>query len=139
MAESKRGFALTALAVVFALLAFIDFVKPLGSQKMPGSDMAIGAVVFGYRLQGNLAFVGWLIGIFLLAYSYAIFRMKSYALTLAYVYAVYVLLNVVIFNLIYPQPSAPGQRAFGIAYSVFAIAGTWTSVVLLRRRESQPG
>lgn len=54
--------------------------------------------------RGHLVYVGWLVGAFLLVYALAILLMSSYALTLAYVYGVYVALNVVIFTFTYPSP-----------------------------------
>ena len=133
MAESKRGGILTAFAVLFVLLAIEDFLKPFGLE-----GPTTGIVFFGHRLQGHLAYVGWLVGVFMLVYAFAIWTMRSYAMALAYAYGVYAVLNIAIFTVTYPMPKAAGEQIFGIVYSIFAIAGACIAVILLRRRRTQP-
>lgn len=137
MADSKRGIGLTAFAILFLLLAIEDFLKPFGRKEVPGTGITVGIMFFGHLLQGRLMYVGWLVGAFLLVYAFAILRMTSYALTLAYLYGVYVVLNVVIFTFTYPSPKTQAELVFGIAYRVLAIVGAWTAVILLRRRTAQ--
>lgn len=55
---------------------------------------------FGMRSQGNLMFVGWLVAAFLFTLAIGIWRMRQYASWMANCYAVYVLLNIVIFTAI---------------------------------------
>jgi len=140
MPASKRPVALTAFAILFALMAIEDFLKPFGRTQRPDSGMSFGIMFFGHLLQGPCAaYVGWLIGAFLLVYAVAILRMSSYALMLAYVYGVYVVLNVAIFTFTSPPPTTRGEMIFGIVYRVLAIVGAWTAVILLRRRNAHAG
>jgi len=135
MADSKRGIALTTLAVLFLLLAIEDFLKPFGRKEVPGTGIRTGIMFFGHLLQGRKAYVGLLVGAFLLVYAFAILRMTSYALTLAHIYGVYVVLNVVIFTFTSPSAKTQAEMIFGIVYRVLAIVGAWTAVILLQRRK----
>ncbi len=138
MANAKRGAALTVFAVLFVLHAINDFVKPFGHSRQFGQIKVVnGIVFFGDRLQGNAAYVGWLVGAFLLIYALAIWRMRGYVLALAYVYGVYVVLNVALFTIRYPTPDNPSGQIFAIVYAVGAILGAWIPVILLRRRSAQ--
>jgi hypothetical protein len=132
MAVPKRGGLLTFFAVIFGLLAIEDFLKPF---HLEGPDT--GIVFFGPRLQGNSAYVGWFVAIFLLAYALGIWRMRSYALAMGYAYAVYVLLNIVIFTVSHPAPKTQSEIVFGIVYSALAIGGAWAAAILLTRWRSQ--
>jgi hypothetical protein len=132
MEETKRGGMLTFFAVAFALLAIEDLLKPFG---LEGPDT--GFVFFGTRLQGSSAVVGVMFSVFLLMYALGIWRMRRYALPMAYAYAAYVVLNLVLFTVKGPPPKTQGEMVFGIVFSIVAIAGSWTAAVLLTRRRGQ--
>lgn len=128
---AKRGAVLTMLAVLFAILAISDLLKPF---HLEGPDT--GLVFFGTRLSGvPNAIIGGLLGIFLLTYAAGIWRMKRYVLPVAFGYAIYVALNLVLFTLKNPQP--PGQLLFGIIYTVLAIGFSWGTAILIWRRRAE--
>jgi hypothetical protein len=133
MANSKRGTALTILAILFTLAAISDILKPLHLE-----GPTTGLVFLGRRLSGTPnAVLGPLLGVFLLIYAAGIWNMRRYALSLAYVYAIYVTLNLVLFVTRNPAPASQGEMIFGIVYSILALLLTWGSVILLRRRQPE--
>ncbi len=130
--ESKRGRALSTMAVLFALLAISNLLKPF---RFEGSDT--GFVFFGQRLGGTAnAIIGPLFGIYLLAYALGIWRLKRHALPMAYAYAVYVIINLVLFNVRNPVPPGVGYLIFGVVYSVIAIGVSSGTAYLLGRRRA---
>jgi len=69
-------------------------------------------------------------------YAAGIWRMKRYAVTLAWLYAAYVILNVTLFTIRNPAPPTPGAMILAIVYLVTAMILTLgTAIVLTRRRE----
>jgi hypothetical protein len=131
MVPSKRNGTLTVFAVLFGLLAISNFLKPFRLT----SDT--GLVFFGYRLSGTANTVlGPLFGVFLAVYAFGIWSMRRYALPMAYAYAAYVPLNLLLFNLWGPKPAEAGvgYAIFGLVYAVIAIGVSWGAVVALRRR-----
>jgi hypothetical protein len=132
MANSRRGIALTVLAILFAILAISDILKPLHLE-----GPTTGLVFFGRRLSGTPnAILGPILGIFLLAYAAGIWRMRGYALALGYAYAIYVTINLVLFSARNPPPASQGEMIFGIVYIVGALALSWGTAVLLGRRKA---
>jgi hypothetical protein len=133
MASSRdRGPALTTFAFLFALLAVSNFLKPL---QLGGAQT--GFVFFGRRLAGTPnAIAGPLFGAFLLAYATGIWGMRRYALPLAYLYAAYVVVNLVCFNVRNVRPPGAGYLVFGIVYSVVAIGVSSGAAWLLARRKT---
>jgi hypothetical protein len=132
MANSRRSTALTILAVLFAILAVSDILKPL---RLEGEGT--GLVFFGKQLSGAPnAIIGSLLGIFLLAYAAGIWRMRRYAIAIGYAYAIYVTINVTLFSLRNTMPLSPGLRILGIVYVVFALALSWGTPILLRRQKT---
>ena len=131
MMPAKRDGTLTVFAVLFGLLAISNFLKPVPLT----SDT--GLVFFGHRLSGAAnAVVGPLFGVVLAVYAFGIWSMKRYALPLAYAYAAYVPLNLVLFNLLGPKPAdaGVGYAIFNLVYAAIAIGVSWGAVVALRRR-----
>ena len=129
MANSKRSTALTTLAILFAILAVTDILKPLHLE-----GPTTGLVFFGKRLSGvPNAILGPILGIFLLTYAAGIWRMRRYAMSLAYAYAIYVTINLVLYSARNPPPASQGERIFGLVYFVLALASSWGTAVLLRR------
>ena len=134
MANSRRGTALTVLAILFAILAVSDILKPLHLE-----GPTTGLVFFGKRLSGAPdAILGPILGIILLIYAAGIWRMSRYALYLGYAYAIYVTINLILFSARNPPPASRGDIIFGIVYIVFALALSWGTAVLLSRRQGAP-
>ena len=132
MAESRRGGALTTLAILFAILAVTDILKPLHLE-----GPTTGLVFFGKRLSGTPnAILGPLLGIFLLVYAAGIWQMRRYSLYLGFAYAIYVTINLVLFSATNPPPAAQGEMIFGIVYIVVALALSWGTAVLLSRQRN---
>lgn len=132
MADSRRGTALTTLAVLFAILAITDILKPLHLE-----GPTTGLVFFGKRLSGTPdAVLGPLLGIILLIYAAGIWRMRRYALYLGFAYAIYVTINLALFSARNPPPATQGEMIFGIVYIVLALALSWGTAILLNRRKA---
>lgn len=135
MANSRRGTALTVLAILFAILAVSDILKPLHLE-----GPTTGLVFFGKRLSGAPnAILGPILGIVLLIYAAGIWRMSRYALYLGYAYAIYVTINLILFSARNPPLTSRSEMIFGIVYIVFALALSWGTPVLLSRRQGAPG
>jgi hypothetical protein len=133
MANSRRSGALTILAILFAVLAVSDILKPLHLE-----GATTGLVFFGKRLSGAPdAILGPILGIILLIYAAGIWRMRRYALYLGYAYAIYVSVNLVLFSVRNPPPASRGDMIFGLVYIVFALAFSWGTAVLLTRHKSE--
>src|SRR4029077_1463933 len=102
MADSRRSSGLTTLAILFAILALTDLLKPFHLE-----GPTTGLVFFGTRLSGmSNAVLGPLLGIFLLIYAAGIWQMRRYAIYLAYVYAAYVAINLLLFTATNPPPAS---------------------------------
>lgn len=132
MADSRRGAALTTLAVLFIILAATDILKPFHLE-----GPTTGLVFFGTRLSGvPNAVLGPALGIFLIAFGLGIWRMRRYALTVAYVYAAYVTVNLILYVVRNPSPPNRTEQVAGIIYTIVALTFTWGTVMLLRRRQA---
>ncbi len=131
MADSKRGGMLTTLAVLFAILASTDILKPLHLE-----GPTTGLVFFGERLSGTPdAILGPLLGIVLLIYAAGIWRMRRYAMYLGYAYAIYVTLNLALFSARNPPPALQSEMIFDTVYVIFAFAFSWGTAILLHRHK----
>jgi hypothetical protein len=129
MANSRRSSALTILAILFAILAVTDILKPFHLE-----GATTGLVFFGKRLSGTPdAILGPILGIILLIYAAGIWRMRRYALYLGYAYAIYVTINLVLFAVRNPPPASQSEMIFGLVYIVFALAFSWGTPLLLSR------
>src|SRR5262245_28471614 len=114
MATPARTRALTVFAVLFALLAVSDFLKPFQF----GGPEHTGFVLFGQRTTGMTnTIVGPLFGAYLLLYAAGIWGMRRWALPMGIGYMAYVMLNLVLFPLRTPQPPGLGYQVFGLVYS----------------------
>ena len=132
MSDNRRGGMLTTLAILFAILALTDILKPLHLE-----GPTTGLVFLGKRLSGTLdAILGPLLGIILLIYAAGIWGMRSYAMYLGYAYAIYVTLNLVLFSARNPPPASQGEMIFGIVYIILALAFSWGTAILLSRRKA---
>jgi hypothetical protein len=133
MPRAERGSALSIFAVLFALLAVSNFLKPL---KLGGDQT--GFVLFGARLTGLAnAVVGPLFGIFQLIYAYGIWTMRRFALPMAHAYALYVVINLFLFSERNPTPDTLGAKIFGIVYFVVAIGVSVGAAVMVTQRKAE--
>ncbi len=93
MAQTERGTTLTIFAVLFAILAVSNLLKPF---QIGGEET--GFVLFGTRLAGTPNLIAGIIaGLYLLVYAYGIWNMKRFAVGMAHAYALYVMLNLLMF------------------------------------------
>ena len=131
MDEAKRGGLLTTLAILFALVAIEDLLKPF---KLEGPQT--GLVFLGTRQTGLAnTILGSALGVILLAYAAGIWRMRRYAIRIAWLYAAYVIINLLLFTTRNPAPQNQAEMIFGIVYTIGAIAITvGTASALTRRR-----
>ena len=133
MAESRRGGVFTTLAILFGILGVIDILKPFHLE-----GETTGLVFFGQRLTGTAdAIMGPALGIILLIYAAGIWRMRRYALYLGYAYAVYVTLNLVLFQMRNPPPPSQTERIAGFIYVILALTFSWGTAILLSRRKTE--
>jgi hypothetical protein len=140
MAEVKRSPILILFTILLVLLAIEDIVKPLlgqGTAMVSGARVQGSIVFLGMRLQGSWMYAGWLVAAFLLTLAIAVWRMRRYASLMANCYALYVLLNVVIFTAIHPRPETHADLMFALVYEIVAVAGAGTLAILLWRERAQ--
>lgn len=129
---SSRGRALTIFAILFGVLAISNLLKPL----QLGAET--GFVLFGRRLSGAAnAVAGPLFGLVLAAYAYGIWNMRRWALPLSYVYATYVVVNLVLFTLRTPAREGVGYLIFGLVYMMVAIGVSAGAAYLLTQRKAE--
>ncbi|HEV7733980.1 MAG TPA: hypothetical protein VGR62_17550 [Candidatus Binatia bacterium] len=133
MAAAARGTALTVFAVLFALLSVSNMLKPFQIQ-----GAQTGFVLFGERLTGTAnAIAGPLFGLFLLVYAIGIWNMRRFALPMAWLYALYVVVNLVLFTIRNETPPGVGYMIFGVVYTAIAIGVSGGSAMLLSRRTAE--
>ena len=137
--RTRRGGFLTAMAILLALAGIVDFIKALTKPPPPGHELfkmpATGMVVLGVRHTGSDATIlGLLVGAFLFFYAVGIWRMKRYAVTVAWIYAAHVMINVTLFTIRNPAPPTTGARMFALVYSIGAIMLTAGTAIALTRR-----
>jgi len=133
MVEANRGRALSVFAVLFAILAISNLLKPL----QIGGEQT-GFVFFGQRLSGTAnTIAGPLFGIYLLVYALGIWRMKRFALPMGHAYATYVVLNLIMFTSKNPRPPGVGPIIFGIVYMTVAIGVSGGAAYLLTKHKAE--
>ena len=119
--------ALRTCGVLFCLLAVSNFIKFLEF------DSHTGFMLFGMRQRGVPNFVfGWLFGLYLLIYGIGVFRMRTWALPMGIAYAVYVVLNLVLFMIRMPE-EAFARPIFGLVYIIVAVGVSSGAVYLLQK------
>lgn len=132
MDNSKRGTALTIIAILFAILAITDILKPLHLE-----GPTTGLVFFGVRQTGIAnAILGPLMGLILLTYAAGIWMMRRYAMPLGWAYAIYVMVNLGLFVSLNPPAKSRGEMVFGVVYMVVAITMTIATALILTRRRN---
>jgi hypothetical protein len=124
--RASRDRVLTALAILMGLMAVSNLWKPMAQLLAPESSA--GFVFFGTRLHGVAnAIVGPLFGVVLAVYAYGVWTMRRWVLPIAFAYAAYVLVNLVLFAMDPPPDS--GGPIFGAIYAIVAIGvssgGAW--------------
>jgi hypothetical protein len=130
--KPHRGLALTVLAILFALAAIQDLLKPLHLE-----GPTTGLVFLGTRLSGSGNLVmSIVLAIFLATYAVGIWRMNKYALPLGFIYAVYVVFNIVVFSMKYAGENN-GSPAFLFGFVISAVAIPWGAAILLWRRRAE--
>jgi hypothetical protein len=134
MTTAPRGRWLTTAAVAFAILAATNALKPL---KILGPQT--GFVLLGQRLEGtpNVIF-GLAFAAYLALYAFGIWNLRKFALPMAWIYAAYVLTNLVLFPFRTPAPpdAGIGHTIFGIGYAIVALGvSVGTARVLSQRND----
>lgn len=129
--EPKRDMILTFFAICFLLLAISNSLKPL---QLGGEQT--GFVLFGARQTGSGNLWGLVFGLYLFVYAFGIWKMKRFVVGMAHAYALYVILNLLMFwaN---PPESGSGGIVFGIVYSVIAVGVSGGAAFLLTKRKSE--
>ena len=128
MAERSRGTLLTIFAILFGLLALSNFMKPF---------LHGGTFVFlGTKMTGGANLVlSWLFGILLAAYAYGIWAMRKFALTIAYFFFPWVVLNTILFSM---KNRPTGQQPLaGFAILAIGLGVPLVTLVILHRRRSE--
>ncbi len=116
--KPSRGPVLTTLAICMGLLAISNLSKPVSQILAPESTA--GFVLFGQRLGGIAnVIVGPLFGLLLAAYAYGVWTLRAWVLPLAGAYALYVIVNLLLFALNLPPDRGGG--VFGLVYMGVAI------------------
>ena len=119
MPNVERGRFLTVAAILFAVLAISNLLKPL----QIGGERT-GFVFLGERLSGTPnTIAGPIFGAFLAVYAAGIWGMRRWALPMGALYAAYVIVNLVLFPFRTPPPAngGVGYQIFGIVYMIVAI------------------
>src|SRR6202011_5974973 len=123
------GALLTTIAILFAILAVTDILKPL---KLEGPTT--GLVFFGTRQTGqNNLILGPLMGAILIFYAAGIWRMRRYAMIVGWLYAFYVIANLVLYTQLNPPAKTQGEMIFGVVYMILAITITVGTAIILTR------
>jgi hypothetical protein len=128
----RRGPVLTTFAVLFTILALSNFLKPFHL------DPNAGFVFLGVKTRGIAnAILGPAFGVLLAVYAIGIWRMRRWALWIAYPYAAYVIVNLLLYTMRNTGSSGQPSPAFMIAYIVLAIGVSAASAILLSRRRHE--
>lgn len=131
MAQNSRGLVLTTFAVLFAMLAISNLSKPF--QLSPN----VGFVFFGGKTHGIAnAILGPAFGLMLIVYAIGIWRMRRWVLPIAYAYAAYVILNLLLYTIRNAGSADQPSATFMLGYMAIAIGVSTGSAILLHRRRS---
>lgn len=116
----RRDWFLSAMTVLFAVLALSDFTKPFQHH----NDPHLGLVIFGHRLEsfGANAIGGPIFGIILAIYAYGLWTQKRWVKPLSVVYAFYVPANLTLFWSLHTNTPPPVN--FIIVYLILSVGGS---------------
>lgn len=136
MAQSdgtERGMLLSIFAGLFALLAVSNLLKPL---QLMGPDT--GFVFFGTLLTGTANMIaGPVAGVYLLAYAWGIWRMRRFVVGMAHAYALYVVLNLLLYMYQRIGHADLMEWVGGLVYSAVAIGVSSGAAIVLTRRKHE--
>ena len=133
MVETNRSPMFTVFAVLFTLLAVSNLLKPF----QIGGEQT-GFVFFGQRLSGTAnTIAGPLFGLYLLVYAYGIWQKKRFAIPMSHAYALYVVLNLLLFMGKNTRPPGVRHLIFGIVYSAVAIGVSVGAAYVLTSRKAE--
>jgi hypothetical protein len=125
---AKRGVTLSIFAILFVLLAISNILKPFSR------DSSTAFIFLGARTSGaTQATLASLFALYLLVYAAGIWRMHAWVLYLAYAYAAWVILNMVLFGL----KNRPAPLVLNIVSMVVGIGVSSGAAILLTRRKAQ--
>jgi hypothetical protein len=92
---------------------------------------------FGMRQRGTPNLVwGWLFGIYLMVYGIGVLRLRRWALPMGAAYAVYVILNLILFTVRMPE-EALARPVFGLVYIIVAVGVSSGAVYLLNKHKAE--
>src|SRR5438105_6089947 len=116
MARKSRGPMLTTFAVLFAILALSNFLKPFHL------DRNAGFVFFGVKTQGIAnTILAPVFGLMLVIYVIGIWRMRRWVLPIAYAYAAYVILNLLLYSIRNAESPNKPPHALMLGYTAIAV------------------
>ena len=130
MPNKSRGVTRTIFAMLFLLMAISNFGKPFSHQA------GVGFVFLGTRLSGvpNMI-IAPIFGIILAVYAYGIWKLRKFALPIAYFYAGYVIVNLVLYTIKNRGTGVMPPASFMIGYAIVAIGVSLGAAVLLTLRK----
>src|SRR5438445_2905927 len=132
MTETSRGPVLTTFAVLFVILALSNFLKPFHL------DPNAGFVFFGTKTHGIAnAILGPAFGALLVMYAIGIWRLRLWVLPIAYAYAAYVILNLLLYTIRNAGSPAQPSTVMMMGYVAVAIGVSAGSAVVLHRRKDE--
>ena len=123
----RRRTTLRAFAILIALRAATDVLKPLGA----GS----GFVFFGKLLTGMACYVlAPIVGAVMLVYAYGVWQLRRFALPMGIAYGALVLINLVVFPVLQGLPNGFNIAGY-LAFGAIGLAVSWGTVWLLAQRK----
>jgi hypothetical protein len=131
MTDKSRGPLLTTFALLFVLLAISNLSKPFHLSSN------VGFVFFGWKTHGMAnAIIAPIFGLILVVYAIGIWRMRRWVLPIAYGYAAYVIINLLLYSI--RNAGSPGQPPglFMLGYIAIAIGVSTGAAILLHQRRS---
>ena len=133
MVQTERGTTLTIFALLFAILAVSNLLKPL---QIGGEET--GFVLFGTRLAGTSNLIAGIVaGLYLFVYAYGIWNMKRFAVGMAHAYALYVILNLLLFMFWDAEGADQLGTVGSIVYSGVAVGVSLGSAIVLTKRKAE--
>jgi hypothetical protein len=130
----KRDPFLTAMAILFAILALSNFTKAFQYSSDPAH---LGIVLFGVRFESFLSnlILGPLLGLVLAVYAYGLWTRRRWVLPLSIVYAFWVPVNLVLFWHRHVGPELPPVIGL-LGYLAVALGGSiGTALYLMGHRD----
>ena len=131
---ADRGIFLTVIAILFIILAFSDFTKPLQHLRNPEG---LGLVILGHRFHtfGSNLILGPIFGAILAAYAYGLWNLKAWTAPFSIVYAFYVPVNEVLFWSRHVHEPPP--RLFILIYLALSLTGSIGTALYLAYHRDQ--